>query len=182
MEKSSRSKLDTKNHPPRGVLHRWLRSGLKWGLVLVALVATLTVGLLWFLENRGLPEFAKTRILENLRSKGLELDFSSMRWTPKEGILVEQVTLIAPKDPNEPSFSADVIQVRLSPLQWLFQEINIEEAIVRGGRLTMPVDSEMEEVERFEAVGIASKIKLHSRHWWELEFLNAEMLGLDISC
>lgn len=163
-------------------MHRWLRSGLKWGLLFGVLIASLLLGTLWYLENRGLPEFVKVRILENLRTKGIELDFASMRWTPKDGILVEEVTLVAPKDPNEPSFSAEVVQVRLSPLQWLFQEINIEEAIVHGGHLTMPIDSDIEEVEKFEAVSIATKVKLHSRHWWELEFLNAEMLGLEISC
>ena len=182
MEKSSRLKLKAENPSQRGMIRRWLRFGFKWGALLIVLVASLVFGSLWYLDHRGLPEFAKVKILANLRTKGLELDFTSMRWTPEEGILVEDVILVAPKDPNEPSFSAEAIQVRLSPLQWFFQEINIEEAIVRGGRFNMPIDSELEEVEAFEAVGIATKVKLHSRQWWELEFLTAEMLGLEIEC
>ncbi len=182
MEKSGPSELNTKTPPARGFVYRWLRFGTKWGALIVVLLATLIYGSIWYLDHKGLPDFAKIKILEQLRTKGLELDFSSMRWTPKDGILVEEVVLVAPKDPNEPSFSADAVQVRLSPLQWFFQEVNIEEAIVRGGRLTMPVDSEMEKVEQFEAVNIETKVKLHSRQWWELEFLTTEMLGLEISC
>ena len=165
----------------KGMIQRLLRFGIKWGTLLIVLFAILLFGSLWYLGHQGLPDFAKVRILQNLRTKGLELDFASMRWTPADGILVEEVILVAPKDPNEPSFSAEAVQVRLSPLQWLSQEINIEEAIIRGGRVTMPIDSELAGVEEFEAVGIDTKIKLHSRHWWELEFLNAEMLGLQIA-
>lgn len=145
------------------------------------LVAIVLISFVWYFENRGLPDFVKARILDNLREKGLEIDFDSMRWIPSKGVLVENATLVAPNDPNEPSFSADTIQVSIQPLQWLFKDINIEEAILRGGRLRLPIESEMDDVESFEAVGIATRLKLHSRQWWELDYLRAEMLGLEVT-
>lgn len=145
------------------------------------LVAIILLSFVWYFENRGLPEFVKTRILNELKEKGLEIDFDSMRWIPSEGVLVENAKLVAPNDPNEPSFSADTIQVRMQPLQWLFKDFTIEEAILRGGRLSMPIESEMDDVESFEAVGIATRLKLHSRQWWELDYLRAEMLGLEVT-
>lgn len=145
------------------------------------LVSIVLLSFVWYFENRGLPEFVKARILNNLREKGLEIDFDSMRWIPSEGVLVENATLVAPNDPNEPSFSAETIQVSMQPLQWLFKDINIDEAILRGGRLRLPIESEMDDVESFEAVGIATRLKLHSRQWWELDYLRAEMLGLEVT-
>ncbi|MDA7662075.1 hypothetical protein N8609_01785 [Verrucomicrobia bacterium] len=99
----------------QGMIQRWLRFGIKWGTLMIVLFAILLFGSLWYLGHQGLPDFAKVRILQNLRTKGLELDFASMRWTPADGILVEEVILVAAKDLNEPSFSAEAVQVRLSP-------------------------------------------------------------------
>jgi len=181
MENKQRSKLDPPPRPEKRQRRRWIRSGLRWGFWCCMLVAIVLLSFVWYFENRGLPEFVKTRILNNLREKGLEIDFDSMRWIPSQGVLVENATLVAPDNPNEPSFSAATIQVSMQPLQWLFDDFNIEEAILRGGRLTLPVESEMDDVESFEAVGIATRLKLHSRQWWELDYLHAEMLGLEVT-
>ena len=72
----------------KGMIQRLLRFGIKWGTLLIVLFAILLFGSLWYLGHQGLPDFAKVRILQNLRTKGLELDFASMRWTPADGILV----------------------------------------------------------------------------------------------
>ena len=58
------------------------------------LLAVLSLSLVWYFEHRGLPGFVKERILDNLREKGLVIDFDSMRWIPSEGVLVENATLV----------------------------------------------------------------------------------------
>src|SRR3954469_14895451 len=56
----------------------------------LVVVAVLLSALL-YLNQVGLPGFIKDPLLEKLRARGLELQFSRLRWKPVQGVVAEHV-------------------------------------------------------------------------------------------
>ena len=60
-------------------LWRILRRGFRWCRIVFLLLLLLAVGAFIYLNRVGLPNFLKTRLLAELRSHGLELEFQRVR-------------------------------------------------------------------------------------------------------
>ena len=71
-----------------------------WLLILVLL------GGLIYLNQIGLPDFAKKPLLENLRARGLDLQFSRLRLSWYRGIVAENVRFGRADEPLSPRFDA----------------------------------------------------------------------------
>jgi hypothetical protein len=160
---------------------RWTRRALR---AVVWLGTLLLLGLLacfWSLEHRGLPAFAKHRIVRSLSEKGVELEFSNMRWVLGEGIKVEDVTLFLKQTSHQSSLNAESVQIGFHPVEWFFRGIRIEEALIHGGRLRMPVEANAGAPSFFEINGVNTLLRLHSKEWWQLDFFKGQVLGLEIA-
>ncbi len=79
----------------------------------VWLLVLLGLGGLIYLNQVGLPSFIKKPILEKLRSRGLDLQFSRLRWRWIEGIVAEQVRFGGFDSEDGPRLNAREVQVQL---------------------------------------------------------------------
>ena len=79
-----------------------------WLLILALL------GALLYLNQIGLPDFAKKPLLENLRARGLDLQFSRLRLSWYRGIVAENVRFGRADEPLSPELTVAQVQVRLN--------------------------------------------------------------------
>jgi hypothetical protein len=77
--------------------------------LILALLAVLV-----YLNQVGLPDFAKKRLLEELRLRGINLQFSRLRLRFDQGIVAENVRFGRAEDALGPHLSAEEVQVRMS--------------------------------------------------------------------
>lgn len=164
------------NHPQKGPRKRWLKGAWQLGCLLLASLVIACSLTFWHLENRGLPEWIKRELVRRLAEKGLDLSFASMRWLPGEGLIVEDTRLQIPGNQQIGSFTAKAIVLQTNPMDWLLGNFQIEKALLREGRLESPLS--MSEAPPWLIDGISTRLALHSRDWWELEFLKADTMGV----
>src|SRR5215204_6144280 len=67
-----------------------------------------------YLNQVGLPGFLKRPLLEKLRERGVELEFSRLRWRWYHGIVAENVRFGQAHEPFSPKLSLKEVQVRLN--------------------------------------------------------------------
>src|SRR5437763_6431008 len=79
-----------------------------WFLIL-ALLASLI-----YVNQIGLPGFVKKPLLEKLRARGLDLQFSRLRWRFYQGIVAENVTCGKANDIGGPKASAGEVEGELN--------------------------------------------------------------------
>ena len=79
-----------------------------WLLVLALL------GALLYLTQVGLPDFAKQPLLDNLRARGVELQFSRLRLSWQHGIVAENVRFGRADESLSPELRVALVQMRLN--------------------------------------------------------------------
>ena len=114
------------------VCFRWVRIAV-WLLILVLL------GALLYLTQIGLPDFAKKPLLENLRARGLDLQFSRLRLRWYRGIVAENVRFGRADEPLSPELTVAQIQVRLNHHALARLQFQIDSLVLRQGRLVWPL-------------------------------------------
>src|SRR5437762_14328279 len=88
------------------VVWRIARTGL---VVLVIVLGTLA---LWLTEV-GLPDFMKQRLVSELRSRGVEFQFSRIRLRWRRGVVAEHVNFGKTKEQFGPQFFAEKAELHL---------------------------------------------------------------------
>ena len=104
-----------------------------WLLILVLL------GALLYLNQVGLPDFAKKPLLENLRARGLDLQFSRLRLSWYRGIVAENVRFGRADEPLSPQLTVAEVRLRLNHRALARLRIQIDSLVLRQGRLVWPI-------------------------------------------
>src|SRR5882724_12785990 len=78
-----------------------------WSVVLLLLCALL------YVNQIGLPDFVKKPLLEKLRARGLDLQFTRLRLRFPHGIVADNVSFGQVGANSSPTFTLKEIQVRL---------------------------------------------------------------------
>src|SRR5258705_12709237 len=79
-----------------------------WILILLIL------GCLIYVNQIGLPGFVKKPLLEKLRERGVDLQFSRLRLRWDQGIVAENVRFGGADEPLSPEFKLAQVQVQLN--------------------------------------------------------------------
>ena len=103
-------------------------------LVVLALVATFV-----YLNQVGLPGFVKKPLLENLRARGLDLQFSRLRLRWYRGLVAENVRFGRAGEPLSPQFTIQEAQVRLNHRAMTRLQLQVDSLMLRQGRLVWPL-------------------------------------------
>src|SRR2546423_15373112 len=104
-----------------------------WLLVLGVLAALI------YLNQVGLPGFVKKPLIEKLRARGVELQFSRLRLRWYEGIVAENVRVGRAQHRLSPQFTLAKVQVRINPSALAKFRLQIDSLLLRGGRLSWPI-------------------------------------------
>lgn len=148
------------------VCFRWFR------ISLLLLVLAAVCAFVWF--NRvGLPDFLKTRLVQALHSRGMELEFSRMRLRVVRGLVVENVRIGAAKNTGSPSFSLQEIQLRLDYRALLHRQFQIDGLVLRKGELAWPLSP----TNVLALDNIQANLRFQTNDTWSLDSFSAEFAG-----
>ena len=143
------------------------------------LVLALLGGLL-YLNQIGLPDFAKKPLLEELRARGLDLQFSRLRLSWHYGIVAENVRFGQADEPLSPQLTLAQIQVRLNHKALAHFQLQVDSLVLRRGRLFWSL-AETNRAPREVAVdNIQTELRFLPNDQWELDHFTAGFAGAKI--
>ncbi len=175
-------KATTSTEPPPVGVRRRFRAF--WGTLRFcrrcALIAFALLLLVFLVLNQlGLPDFAKGPLLDQLRSRGADLDFSRMRVRLGRGIVVEQVNLRRTGEVVGEQVFVTQLQLKL---RWSdlvsFRVPTITAVTVHGGRLKIPFETgDGQRPYVFSVEEVDGRLKFDSETHWILDRFDAKCHG-----
>ncbi|MGZ4987403.1 MAG: hypothetical protein ACXWBP_05130 [Limisphaerales bacterium] len=120
---------------PLKTFRGWVRL-FRVSLLLLMLLAIATV---FYLHEKGLPEFVKKPLVANLRERGWDVQFSNMRLGFGTSVIIDKPAFRR----MDPSFAADIsasrTDIHLDPAKLLHGRINLSAARIVGGQFHLPL-------------------------------------------
>jgi len=92
-----------------------------------------------YLNQVGLPGFVKRPLLDKLRARGIDLEFSRLRLSWSRGILAENVTFGQANHPLSPRATFSQVQVQLNYRALARRQFQVDALVLRKGRLVWPI-------------------------------------------
>src|SRR5262245_25298059 len=160
----------------RRLCHLALRISRTTLVVLVIVLATLAV----WLNQVGLPDILRQRLVEELRSRGVEFEFSRMRLRWQRGIVAEHVNFSPAHQPSGPQFFAQRAELHLNHTALKHFKIEVDAMKLRQGKLTLPMPGTNKPAQSFSLLNIATEILFQPDARWELRNFQAQMFGVAI--
>jgi hypothetical protein len=111
---------------------RWFRRA-----ALVAVVV-LICAFVWC-DRVGVPDFLKRRLVESLRERGVELEFSRMRYILFRGLIAENVRVGHAAETDGPAFSAGEVRLELDNPAMLHGRLQLDGLMLNRGRFVLPL-------------------------------------------
>src|ERR1017187_1424270 len=123
----------------KGGLWRTARICFRRFRITVWLLILGLLGGLVYLNQIGLPDFAKKPLLEKLRTRGLDLQFSRLRLSWYRGLVAENVRFGRPDEPLSPHLTVGEVRLRFNYTALARLQFRIDSLILRQGRLVWPI-------------------------------------------
>ncbi|MGZ5543710.1 MAG: hypothetical protein ACXWIU_03460, partial [Limisphaerales bacterium] len=99
----------------------------------------LAIATVFYLHEKGLPEFVKKPLVANLRERGWDVQFSNMRLGFGTSVIIDKPAFRR----MDPSFAADIsasrTDIHLDPAKLLHGRINLSAARIVGGQFHLPL-------------------------------------------
>ncbi|HMJ91977.1 MAG TPA: hypothetical protein VK530_19300, partial [Candidatus Acidoferrum sp.] len=152
---------------------RWFR------IVVLLLVLAAIIGAVW-LNHVGLPDFLKERLVAELRSRGVSLQFTRMRLHWYRGIIADDVRVGKPAETNAPQFSATQAELLIDGGALLDRKLQLTGLALRGGRMTLPVWGTNDTPRELVVEKIGGELRFSPPDQWELANLHAEAFGVKL--
>ena len=152
------------------VCFRWFR------ISALLLVLAAVCAFVWF--NRiGLPDFLKTRLVQALHSRGVELEFSRMRLRVERGLVAENVRIGDARNPGSPTLTLAEIELRLNYRALLHRQFQVDGLILRQGELTWPVSP----ANVLRLSNIQTGLRFQTNNTWSLDNFSAGFAGAQLN-
>jgi len=145
--------------------------------MLVWLLVLGLVGVLLYLNQVGLPDFVKGPLLENLRARGIDLQFSRLRLRWYEGIVAEDVRFGRADDPLSPHLRVSEIRVRLNGQALRRRQFQIDSLLLRQGQLILPVAETNRALRQLSIDRLQTELTFLPNDQWALENFRATFAG-----
>lgn len=158
-------------HKPR--IWRLLRLYFRRFRIMVWLVLLLIVGIFVYLNQIGLPDFVKKPLLENLRVRGIDLQFSRLRLDWINGIVADHVRFGRPDNPESPYLTVREIKVGLDRSQLKKLTLQIESLTLRNGILVWPLLEPNHPPRQISLQIIETDLRFLPGDQWELDNFRA---------
>lgn len=143
--------------------------------IILALVCSLL-----YLTNVGLPGFVQKPILEKLHDRGLDLQFSRLRWRPPQGIVAENVFFGRTNDIESPQLTLKEVQVKIDYAALFKRQFQVESLQLRQGHLVWPVVSSNEPPRQLDIENIQTDLQFFTNDVWVLDNLQAQVASAKI--
>ena len=156
---------------------RKCRIGFRWFRIATLLaVLALVCAFVWF--NRvGLPDFLKRPLVEKLRARGVELEFTRLRLRFVRGLVAENVRLGHAATPGSPTLSLAEVQLRLDHRAMLHRRLQINGLVLREGKLVWPLTV----TNTLTLDHIQTDLRFQTNDTWSLDHFQAAFAGVKLS-
>ncbi len=144
------------------------------------LLLLLAVGAFIYLNRVGLPNFLKTRLLTEVRSHGLELEFQRVRLRWYQGIVAEGVRLRPAGQTNGPQLQVQEVQLRLNADALKQRRVQVDSLLLSQGRFLLPLNASNAPALPLAIDGIQTELHFRTGDRWELEQFQAQCLGANL--
>jgi hypothetical protein len=152
---------------------RWFRIAV-WLLLLAVVIAAV------WLNRVGVPDFLKERLVAQLRSRGVSLQFTRMRLHWYRGLIADNVRIGKPADTNAPQLSATEAELLVNGRALLQRKVQLTGLSLRGGRMVLPVWGTNDTPRELVVERITGELRFAPPDQWELDNLHAEAFGVKL--
>ena len=129
------------------------------------------------LNQIGLPGFAKRQLQEKLRARGLDLEFTRMRWRLAHGIVAENVRFRHADGPANARFTAKEAQLQFDYKALSRLQVQVNAVVLRAGELTWQLAATNEPVRQLSLEKIQAELRLLPGDLWALNNFQAQFAG-----
>jgi len=159
---------------------RIVRRAFRWSCRLVVLAVLAVLILLIYLEKAGIPDFVKDRLVEEVRARGWEVEFSSLRFHWYRGVIAENLHLQRARHRSGPIIFIDEALCRLDRNALRNFDVELESVQLHGGRVVWPFSATNEQTATFRLDRIGGELVFLPNDLWELRSLSADLLGVNV--
>jgi hypothetical protein len=128
----------------------------------------------------GLPGFVKKPLLQKLRERGVDLQFSRLRLRWDQGIVAENVRFGGADEPLGPEFKLAQVQVQLNHDALKKFQFQVDSLRLRKGRLAWPVVDTNQPSRQLAVDDIQTELRLLPNDEWALDHFKAVIAGAQI--
>jgi len=138
------------------------------------------VGTFVYLNQIGLPDFVKKPLLDKLRQRGLNLQFSRMRLRWYEGVVVDDVRFARADEPLSPQLTLAEVQVLFNVRALTHFQVQLDSLVLHNGRFLWPLTETNESPRDLSMANIETRLRFLPNDQWELEQFRAIFAGARI--
>ena len=147
------------------------RVAFRWCRISTWLLVLILVSVFFWINQIGLPNFLKIRLLNSLHSRGIELEFTRMRWRVTRGIVAENVRIGGVSPDISPVLSLAEIQLKLDHHALVHRQLRLNELILHEGKLTWTLSP----TNVLMLNNIECQFRIQTNDVWTLDRLNADL-------
>ena len=148
--------------------------------ILVWLLILAVLSVLIYVNQVGLPDVLKRPLLERLRARGLDLQFSRLRLSWNQGIVAENVHFGPAGQQLSPQLKIAEVQVRLNWDALAHLRLQVDSLMLRQGRLSWALLETNRSPQELSATGIQTDLRFLPNDEWALDNFRAEFAGAHI--
>ena len=154
------------------VCFRWLRRAI------MAAVVVLICSFVWF-DRVGVPDFLQRRLVESLRERGVELEFSRLRFNLVHGLIADNIRAGQPAGagPDSPAFTAGEVRLELDLSALLHRRLQLDGLILQEGRFILPLSP----TNALKLDNIQTELRFEANDTWSLDNFKADFAGTKLA-
>jgi hypothetical protein len=145
-----------------------------WLLVFFVIAAAL------WLNVVGLPGFIKTPLLEKLRVRGIELQFTNLRLSWYRGFVAYNVRFGRPDRPDAPQFSARRVELPFSGVALRHFDFSVSGLVLSDGELKFPINETNQPARELRLENVKAAVSFLPNDEWRLDNFQARFAGAEI--
>jgi hypothetical protein len=162
---------------PKHRFWKMCRVGFRRFRITILLLVFIVLATLIYLNQVGLPGFLKRPLLETLRSRGLDLQYSRLHLSWYRGIVADNVHFGQADDPLTPLLKVEHARVQLNHRALLKLKLQVDSVTLLNGELKWPL-SETNQLRRELVVdNIQTHLRFLPDDEWVLDNFRAQFGG-----
>jgi hypothetical protein len=142
-----------------------------WMLLLTVLAAVV------YLNQVGLPDLVKRPLLQKLRDRGLDLQFSRLRLSWTEGIVAENVHFGSADKEFSPHLNVEEVRVLLNWERLAHLQFQVDSLMLRHGRVSWAFADTNQARRELSITNIQTDLRFLPEDKWSLDNFRAQLAG-----
>jgi hypothetical protein len=156
---------------------RKCRLCIRWSRRAAMMVTVALICVFVWLDRVGVPDFLQRRLVETLHERGVELEFSRLRFSFFHGLIAENVRVGHAAAPESPALSAREVRLELDDPAALHGRLQINGLMLREGKFTLPLSP----TNGLELDDIQTELHFQANNTWSLNNFKASFAGANLA-